>query len=100
MKQHKNRFTAAQFDAALSAEIAYRRSMNIPKNSLSSCVMFTLLVSNRIFGKNRKQAPGLASDIARLVEDAKIERATEEMKAREQAAAQQSRIVLPGKSFN
>lgn len=105
MKQ-KDRITANQFDQALMEQISHVRSMNINVIELSSATMYTLMVRKRLYG-DAKMSAGPSQAISRVVEDAKVARATFEMQQKQQQeAAQQDerqperRIILPGHGRN
>lgn len=98
MKQ-KERVTLNQFDTALMEQIGHVRSMNVNVIELSMSVMFSLMLRKRIFG-DVKPAPTQAAAITRVMEDAKVARATFEMQQQQQDAAkkQERRIIVPGQN--
>lgn len=100
MKKERARATALQFEQALLEQINHARSMNVPVNAVSSAAMFTLLVGDRLYGSRQanQRTTEFNDTLAKLVSDARDERARERAEA-QRAQAQQTlnkpRVILP-----
>jgi hypothetical protein len=102
MKRQKTRATAAQFDQALLEQTKHVQGLNIPRNMISSAVMFAELVGRRLFGERlpKDRSPEFMKKIVEVMDDAKTEREQEAARAREQmkkVADVQPRIIIPGR---
>ena len=93
----RNRVTASQFEDALLMEVTHAQGMNIPRNVISNCVSFCVLFEAKLFGRRdpAKRSASFNTMLQRVVEDARVERAEQETKWREQRKAEESRIVRP-----
>jgi hypothetical protein len=92
----RNRVTAAQFEDALLEEVTHAQGMNIPRNVISNCTSFCVLLEAKLFGKRDPvRSASFNAMLQHVVEDARVERAEQETKWREQRKAEESRIVRP-----
>jgi adenosyl cobinamide kinase/adenosyl cobinamide phosphate guanylyltransferase len=97
-KVQKSRITANQFDQALIEEITHARAMNVQTNMVSNAVMFSLMLRKRLYG-DVKMIDGVSTVVARLMNDAKAERAEYEIRQKEAARQQEqqrNRVIIPG----
>ena len=95
-QSQKDGFTATQFDQALQDQITHAKGMNVPANILNGAVAFTILVSHRLLGKDRKLLPSLAQLVLDVQAEAKEERVRFAAQQAEAATREESRIVVPG----
>ena len=94
-KVQKLRVTTNQFDQALTEEIAHARGMNVQTNMVSNAVMFSLMLRKRLYG-DVKMLDSASTIVARLMNDAKAERAEYEIRQKEAARQQEQRVIVPG----
>ncbi len=94
-KRQKSRVTLAQFDQALIEEIAHTCLMNVPLNAVVSAALFTVMVSHRLFGKDRKHSDEYERALQDLIEDTRRVRAEA---AAQEVAERQNRVIIPGRS--
>lgn len=100
MKKQKDRVTANQLEQALLEQVEYVSHMNVSRNLISNNVTFCEMLVTRLFGQ---RDPGKRTDaykemVRKTIEDAQVERAEFELKMKEQRAAQERKIVVPGQS--
>src|ERR1017187_100041 len=100
MKRQKDRITACQLDQAIIEKIHHIQSLNIPRNAVASSMTFAESIAITLFGVREpsKRSPGYVDLLKKVIEDARVERATYDLEQRELAEAERRRIVVPGQS--
>jgi tRNA(Glu) U13 pseudouridine synthase TruD len=98
MKKQKDRVTANQLEQALLEQVEYVSHMNVSRNVISNNVTFCEMLVGRLFGPRDpgKRTEAYKRMVQKVMEDARVERAEFEMRMKEQRAAQERKIVLPG----
>jgi hypothetical protein len=100
MKKQKDRVTANQLEQALLEQVEYVSHMNVSRNVISNNVTFCELLIGRLFGPREpsKRTEACKQMVQKVMEDARVERAEFEMKMKEQRAAQERKIIVPGQA--